>query len=263
MNFLSDIIGRKRLEVQAAKRKVSPAALNRLVRNIHPNNSFLDSITRTDGRSLKVVAEFKRASPSKGPIADGAAVSDVARDYEKGGAAAISVLTEESSFKGSLSDLRQVREAVPRMPLLRKDFIVDEYQIYESLHAGADAVLFIVAALDQATLLKFISIAKGLGICGLVEVHSGEELEIALSVGAEVVGVNNRNLINFEVSFGVSESLAPKIPNGTVSICESGIKDITGLESALKLGYRAVLIGEHFMRSKDRVAEVRKFANKF
>ena len=242
---------------------MSPAALERLVGDMHPKNIFRGSIKRSDGEPLKVVAEFKRASPSKGLMAFDAKASEFARDYEAGGASAISVLTEETSFNGSLLDLRDVREAVPRMPLLRKDFIIDEYQIYESLLAGADAVLLIVAALDEKALRKFISAAGRLGICGLVEVHSSEELDVALAVGAEVVGVNNRDLATFEVSAETSERLAARIPSGTVSVYESGIKDVSGLQSALGLGYHAALIGEHFMRSKDRIAEVRKFANIF
>src|ERR671921_2139517 len=152
------------------------------------------------GGRVNVIAEFKRASPSKGEIRGGASAGETARAYERGGAAAISVLTEEDYFRGSLEDLREVKSAT-RLPVLRKDFVFDEYQVYESAAAGADALLLIVAALDDATLAALLRLTEDeLGMDALVEVHTAEELERALGAGAHVVGVNNRDLRTFEVS---------------------------------------------------------------
>lgn len=261
MNFLESITGRKKVEVEEAKKKLSFSALKEIVRDVRPENDFKKAITRKNGGPVKVVAEFKRASPSKGVIAENVDPVGLAKDYKSGGASAISILTEKNFFKGSALDLRNVRDAVPDVPILRKDFIVDEYQIYESIQIGADAILLIVAALDESELKNFASVAKGLGLNSLVEVHCEEELDIALSVGAEIIGVNNRDLVTFEVSTGISERLSKNIPTGIVSVSESGIGDISGLRGALETGYHAVLIGEHFMRAKDRVTELKKFTS--
>ncbi|MFZ1081033.1 MAG: indole-3-glycerol phosphate synthase TrpC [Candidatus Kryptoniota bacterium] len=260
MNFLETIINQKRAAVKTAKEKISLDKLMSLVNGTGPRNDFKNAITRGENGNVNVIAEIKRASPSKGIIADNIYPEELARDYKTGGASAISILTESNFFKGSSEDLRCVHQAVQGIPLLRKDFIIDEYQIYESVQIGADAILLIVAALNRGMLEKFIARAKSCGLSSLVEVHSEEDLEIALSAGAEIIGVNNRNLVTFEVFPEVSEKLAQKIPKGIVSVSESGIHDLDGLHAASDAGYHAVLIGEHFMRSKDRAAEVRKFS---
>ncbi len=261
MNFLENIIDQKKSEIQELKKNLGLSDLKNIVRGLYPKNNFRDAVTRRETDQIKIIAEIKRASPSKGVIAEKIEPAEFARDYEKGGASAISVLTEKNFFKGSSSDLTNIRNAVPGIPLLRKDFIVDEYQIYESVQIGADAILLIVAALDEKRLMDFMSVANDLHLSSLVEVHSEKELEIALSAGAEIIGVNNRNLTTFEVSTAISEELAEKIPDNIVSISESGIKDLSGLQTALESGYHAVLIGEHFMRSKDRVAKVKEFVS--
>lgn len=260
MNFLETIIDRKRAALEAAKRDVPIDRLKSMVDGIRPRNDFKSAVSRKSNEPIKIIAEIKRASPSKGMIAGDINPIMVARDYETGGASGISILTERDFFKGSIEDLQRVRDAVPLVPLLRKDFIVDEYQIYESLQIGADAVLLIVAALDQEQLKRFMTAAKACGLASLVEVHSDRELDLALAAGADIIGVNNRNLITFEVSAEISGDLARKIPEEIGSISESGIHDIDGLRYASDAGYDAALIGEYFMRSKDRVAEVRKFA---
>lgn len=260
MNFLETIIERKRASVENAKAILSPTELMSRVSGMAPKNDFRKNLSRGKGEPVRVIAEIKRASPSKGTIAAEIDPARIAKDYEAGGAAAISILTEDSYFEGSIGDFRVVREEVPRLPLLRKDFIVDEYQIYESLLIGADAILLIVAALSDDELKKFVHLSKECGLSALVEVHEGRELDSALSAGAEVIGVNNRNLVNFEVSPEVSVKLAERIPPGTVSVSESGVSDTAALRAAGDLGYSAVLIGEHFMRAADRAAEVRKFA---
>ncbi len=260
MNFLETIIGKKRAEVEEARGILSFGELTSLVSDVRPRNNFRERLSRRQGDPVKVIAEIKRASPSKGDIAAEIEPGAVAREYREGGASAISVLTESSFFKGSTRDFQAAREAVPDVPLLRKDFIVDEYQIYESVLMGADALLLIVAALDENTLGKFIRVANDCGLTALVEIHADDELHTALAAGAEVIGVNNRNLVTFEVSREASERIARQIPAGIVSVSESGISDVGGLRAAGELGYHAVLIGEHFMRTADRASEVRKFA---
>lgn len=261
MNFLEKIVGQKKVEVEEAKKILSLTEIKDLVHGKRPRNNFKKAIAQKNNDSIKVIAEIKRASPSKGVIAENVDPAKLACDYKDGGASAISILTEKNFFLGSSLDLRNVRKAVPDIPILRKDFIVDEYQIYESAQIGADAVLLIVAALDENKLKRFILMAKELGISSLVEVHTEKELDAALASGAEIIGVNNRDLVTFEVSPMVSEALAKKIPTEVVSVCESGIKDVSGLRNALGSGYHAVLIGEHFMRAKDRVSEVRRFVS--
>lgn len=261
MNFLETIIGRKKESVAEAKKKLPLSEIAKQVSNLRPRNDFRRGLFRAAGDPVRIIAEIKRASPSKGTIAAEIDPVAIARDYEAGGASAISVLTESSYFKGSPDDLRAVRAAVPDMPLLRKDFVVDEYQIYESVLAGADAILLIVAALDKGTLAAFVGKAKEVGVGALVEVHAEDELDAALSAGAEMIGVNNRNLVTFEVSRETSSRVAKRIPEGIVSVSESGISDVGGIRAAGDLGYHAVLIGEHFMRTENRAEEVRKFAH--
>lgn len=261
MNFLREIVSQKRAEVEETEKELALHDLKELVRFIRPPNDFKAAITRREGQPVKVIAEIKRASPSRGVIAENFDPEGLAREYSDGGASAISILTEKNYFKGSSLDLQIVRRSVPKMPLLRKDFIVDEYQIYESLRMCADAILLICAILDESKLEGFMSTAKSLQLSSLVEVHDERELEMALTAGADIIGVNNRDLETFEVSTSLSRRLGRKIPEGVVSVCESGISDISGLHSALEFGYHAVLVGEHFMRAEDRLAEVRKFSS--
>jgi indole-3-glycerol phosphate synthase len=260
VNFLETIVGTKKAGVEEAKQILGLAELKSLVADVRPKNDFRKRLLRENGNAVRVIAEIKRASPSKGMIAAEIEPRSVAEDYSRGGAAAISVLTESSFFKGSTRDFQTVRDAVPGLPLLRKDFIVDEYQIYESVLIGADAILLIVAALEYPALERFLGLSKECGLGALVEVHKDEELDAALSAGAEIIGVNNRDLATFEVSPRTSERIAKKIPRGIVSVSESGISAPEGVLAAGELGYHAVLIGEHFMRSADKAAEVGKFA---
>lgn len=259
MTFLERIIGEKRSSLAKEKAALTPTELTNLVSGLRPKNDFKKAIRREHDGRVNVIAEIKRSSPSKGVIVKDIDPASVAKEYELGEASAMSVLTEASFFGGSIKDFRAVREAVPGMPLLRKDFIIDEYQIHESLLIGADAILLIVAILDRETVKRFSAIAKECGLHALVEVHREEELDIALSGGAEIIGVNNRDLSTFSVSAEVSARLSGKMPKEVVSVSESGIKDAEGLKAAAELGYHAILIGEHFMRSNDRVAELKKF----
>lgn len=245
MSFLSEIIERKRQRVEAAK-QFSPA---RESFEIHANSHRFRQALLRDG--INIIAEFKRRSPSKGPIRADADLNEVVQNYAAGGAAAISVLTEEDYFSGSLDDLRAVKSSVD-LPVLRKDFVFDEYQVYESAAAGADAVLLIVAALDDETLVRLRTLIEDeLGMDALIEVHTGEEMQRAIACGANLIGVNNRNLHTFEVSLDTSLSLAKQAPPDTLLISESGLNNSTDLARLRDAGYRGFLIGESLMRSEN------------
>jgi len=212
-----------------------------------------------NGPEIKVIAEIKRASPSKGELRSGDInVADVARAYQRGGAVAVSVLTEMDYFRGSLSDLAQVRDSVS-LPVLRKDFIVDEYQLYESAAAGADAVLLITALLDDTQLTHLRRIAEDeLEMDALVEAHDSREMAQAEASGATLIGVNNRNLHTFEVSIDVSFELAALSPPHVVLVSESGLVSGDELKRLKAAGYRGFLIGERLMRSNNPEDELRR-----
>lgn len=197
---------------------------------------------------LSVIAEAKKASPSKGIICPDFNPVKIAEEYEKAGASAVSCLTEEYYFKGSLDYLRAIREKIG-LPVLRKDFIIDPYQIYEAKAAGADAVLLIAAMLDKSTLSEYNKIACGLGLSVLGEAHSREETDNLLEAGCEIIGINNRNLKTFEVSLETTEKLMRDIPKDYVKVSESGIKTNEDMRFVRSCGADAVLIGETLMRS--------------
>jgi len=205
---------------------------------------------------VNVIAECKRRSPSRGVLAPDYEPVAIARHYESGGAAAISVLTEPTFFDGSLEHLAAVRAAV-NIPLLRKDFIVDEYQLFEARAAGADAILLIVAALDRRVLQRLQERAWELGLAALVEVHDEEELDRAVDSGARLIGVNNRNLRTLSVDVEASHRLASRIPAQTVAVSESGLQSRADLEKLAAAGYRAFLIGERFMTDGNPAAAIR------
>lgn len=217
------------------------------------------AFTRQLGRAgtVNVIAECKRRSPSRGVLkADYDPVAQ-ARAYAEGGAAAISVLTEPSFFDGALAHLTAVRAAVP-VPLLRKDFVVDEYQLLEAVVAGADAVLLIASALPPDVLARLHAAATALGLAVLVEVHDEAELDLALAAGASIVGVNNRNLRTLAVDTEVSERLAARMPAEVIAVSESGLKGPDDVARMQALGYRAFLIGERLMTSGDPARDLRR-----
>ncbi len=216
-----------------------------------------DFAAALSGGPLRVIAELKRASPSRGILRQQYNCEAIAQGYEDAGASALSVLTEERYFLGSLDDLETVRTAV-RLPVLRKDFILDDYQIYESVAAGADALLLIVAALSDEDLRRFLERCLGLRIAPLVEVHDECELERALGAGAKIIGVNNRDLKTLEVDMEISLRLRPGIPAGIIAVSESGIKTGEDLHRIAEAGYHAVLIGERFMTAVDPGAGLRQ-----
>jgi indole-3-glycerol phosphate synthase len=207
-------------------------------------------------RTPAIIAEIKKASPSKGLLAQDFDPVRLALQYEDGGAAALSVLTDEAFFQGSLADLAAARR-VCRLPVLRKDFTLDEYHVTEAAAAGADAVLLIAAILDPDEIRNLAGMAAGYGMAALVEVHDERELAKALEAGAEIVGVNNRDLTTFEVTLETSLRLAPRIPAGVLKVSESGIRSAEDIERLRAAGYQAFLVGEHLMRSADPAEALR------
>jgi indole-3-glycerol phosphate synthase len=217
--------------------------------------SFRDALAAP---GLSVIAEHKRSSPSAGMIRSDLALPEVVTSYERGGASALSVLTEETRFGGSLADLAQARAAAT-LPILRKDFVVDPYQLHEALACGADAVLLIVAAFDDFEPLEELhALADELGLDALVEVHNAAELETALALGAEIVGINNRNLSTLQVDIETTLALRPQVPASSLVVAESGFRTRAELERLAEAGVDAVLIGEALMRAPDIEAACRE-----
>ena len=241
--MLDAIVDGVREDVAARERAVPLNALGEAA--VAPPRPALEAL-RTPGASL--IAEIKRRSPSKGDLAPIGEPADLARTYAGAGAAAISVLTEERRFGGSLQDLVAVRAAVDT-PLLRKDFLVGEYQVREARAAGADLVLLIVAALDQPLLADLLALTHELGMEALVEVHDEEELERAITVGSRIIGVNSRNLKTLEVDPATPARLVPQVPGDVVAVSESGIRTPQDVRTAVSAGARAVLVGEALVTS--------------
>jgi indole-3-glycerol phosphate synthase len=218
--------------------------------------SFRDALAQP---GVGVIAEFKRRSPSAGTLHGEPHLAEILAAYERGGAVAASVLTEGPNFGGSLEDLVAAREAC-ELPLLRKDFIVDAYQLHEAVAAGADAVLLIVAALAPAEIAALHGEAAELGLDVLVEVHDSEELAVALELGAQIIGINNRDLRDLSVDLQRTEQLMDEVPAGTLVVSESGISEAAQLQRLAERGVQAVLVGETLMRSADPEAALRRLA---
>jgi indole-3-glycerol phosphate synthase len=254
--ILDEILATKRVEVAAAKRRESPERLAARARACPRAPRSLRAALE-QGEGVRVIAEIKRKSPSKGEIRRDFDPVAIARAYTEAGAAAISVLTDETYFGGSLGVLEAVRAATP-LPLLRKDFVVDAYQIDEARVAGADAILLIVAALSPAQLLELAKRAAGLGLEALVEVHDEAELELALASGAPLVGINNRDLRTFHTDLAVTERLAPLAAGRAVVVAESGIFGPADVQRLARCGARGYLVGESLMREADVGLALRK-----
>jgi indole-3-glycerol phosphate synthase len=255
---LERILQSTREEIERRKRECSPKELEDRALSAGGVRDARDrrlhgALTRP---GIGVIAEFKRRSPSAGTLREDADVGEVVSAYERGGASALSVLTEGLNFDGSLEDLRAARAACA-LPILRKDFIVDPYQLHEALLAGADAVLLIVAALRAGELASLLEKARALGLDVLVEVHDREELLSALSLGADMVGINNRDLRDFSVDVERTERLLAEMPAGVTVVSESGIATAEQLRSLQQAGVHAVLVGESLMRSPDPEAALR------
>ena len=254
MDVLERIIAGKRTDLEAEKRQLPMRRAIELASAAPPSHPF-GAALRTPGR-INVIAEVKRASPSRGDIRRFADPATVARAYAEAGAAAVSVLTDERFFLGSPRHLEQVRAAVS-LPLLRKDFIFDEYQIYRSRAHGADAVLLIARVLEPRLLQTLLGVTRSLHMEALVEVHDEDELRRALDCGATLVGVNNRDLGSLTVSIDTSLRLAPLLPGTVVRVSESGIESRADLDRLRDAGYEAFLVGERLMREDDPGAALR------
>ena len=247
MSILERILERKRSELAKLEEKVGRASLRRAAEQAPPCRGFASAL-RTHS-TPRVIAEFKRASPSKGIIREAADPARIARAYAQAGAAALSILTDRDFFQGSLDDLRAAREACT-LPALRKDFIIDSLQIFEARAAGADAILLIVAALEDSALAELHACARTLGLDVLVEVHTREEIERARKLGAEILGINNRDLGSFRTDVAVTRSLLPDTQGCTV-VSESGLDDADIIAELSESGVHAFLIGEALMRAED------------
>jgi indole-3-glycerol phosphate synthase len=254
VNELERIVGRTRLEVARRRGALPQAVLEGKMDGVPARRPFAAALAAP---GLSLIAEHKRRSPSAGLIREGAHVEEVVAAYERGGAAALSVLTEGQGFGGTLADLHRARSS-STLPILRKDFIVDEYQVVEALVGGADAILLIVAALRTATLARLHARAQELGLGVLVEVHDERELATAAQLGARIVGINNRDLTTLTVDTRRTFALAPLVPGGTVAVAESGFRTRDELERLAGAGLDAVLVGEALMRAPDIEAACRE-----
>jgi len=245
--ILDRIVEAKRREVGYLKESTSLEALKKAARDLPSPRDFRKAIS---GQECSIIAEVKKSSPSKGRIREDFDPLKIASIYEANGAAAISVLTDEEFFEGEKSYLSKIKETVS-LPLLRKDFIIDPYQIYETRIIGGDAILLIAGLLGEETLRQFIDLAESVGLLPLVEVHSREELDKALAAGARIIGINNRNLKTFSTDLMTSMELAPSVPGGRIVISESGIHTRKDLEALMKKGIHTFLIGETLMKAPD------------
>lgn len=254
-SILNQIITHKKEELSRRKKEVKVERLRVQISGSLPPRDFKGAITQGD--KINTIAEVKFASPSEGVLAEDFDPVSIASDYLKGGAVALSILTEQKFFKGELDFIPLIKKENP-LPILQKDFIIDSYQIYESKVYGADAILLIVSILSKDALGDFISLSGELGMEALVEVHDEEELSVALDTGCSIIGINNRNLKTFKIDLATTIKLMSSVPPGKVVVSESGIKsreDIIRLEES---GVRAVLIGEILMRTKDRISMLKE-----
>ncbi len=250
-DLLQQIVAVKRDEVAAARLKRALPSLRRAAESLGGQRDFVAALReRVTNRRAAVIAELKRASPSKGVMREDFRPAEIAASYELHGAAALSVLTDERFFQGSAAALQSARAACA-LPVLRKDFMVDTYQLFEARAMGADCILLIAAILDDAELAEFEATAQGLGMAVLVEVHDAQELDRALRLATPLVGINNRDLRSFEVSLDTTLAMLPRVPVGRIVISESGIQAPADIERLCGAGVHAYLVGEAFMRARD------------
>ena len=252
--MLNKIMAQKRKEVKQRKQSLP---LSRLKELIAQREATLDLALALEGTHTRLIAEVKRASPSRGVLCPNFDPAELAKKYAHGGAAAISVLTETNYFQGSLDHLAAIRQEID-LPLLRKDFILDPYQVYESRAYGADALLLIVAALSQEQLEELLSLSHSLGLGCLVEVHNEDEVERALHSQARIIGINNRDLTTFTIDINTTRRLLPLIPKGKIVVSESGIRNRSDVEKLKGWGVNAVLVGEALVTAEDIVTKVRE-----
>jgi indole-3-glycerol phosphate synthase len=254
--LLAEIVENKAAEVDRRKRELPLEAIKEALPSLPRPRDFEAALRdRTD---VRLIAEMKRRSPSSGVLVDLYDPRILAQEYAGNGAAALSVLTDEKYFAGQITDVRRARELMP-LPILRKDFLLEPYQVYESRYYEADAVLLIVAVLEGERLVDMLRVAAKLGMAALVECHDEEEVERALKVGAGIIGINNRNLATLEVDLGLTERLAPLIPDDYFVVAESGLQTRADLERLAAAGIDAALIGTALMRDPDPGAVLRQF----
>ena len=257
MPRLDELVHATRDAVRRRQQERSLADLAAEVETGREGRPFAEALYRP---GTSVIAEHKRRSPSAGTIRDGASCSEIVTAYERGGAAAVSILTEETHFGGSLADLREARAAT-ELPILRKDFTIDPYQLYEAKVAGADAVLLVVGALEQGDLASLYAQSRELDLDALVEIHDDDELERALELDCDVIGINNRNLEDFSVDIQRTFDLLADVPAGKVVVSESGIHHRGQIEELEQVGVDAVLVGEAIMRAPDPESALRELTN--
>jgi len=255
--ILSQIVRDNLEELEARKRSFPLKELQKVALEQPPPHDFASAL---HGQHIQLIAEVKKASPSRGVICSDFNPAEIAQTYASSGASAISVLTEARYFQGSLNHLRDIKEALGngRLPLLRKDFIHDPYQVYESRAYGADSLLLIVAILSLEKLEELLSLSHQLNMNCLVEIHSENELEIALSSRARIIGINNRNLNTFSVDLTATQRLRPLIPSNKIVVSESGIKNRSDMEKMEEWGVDAVLIGDALMSAPDIAAKMKE-----
>jgi indole-3-glycerol phosphate synthase len=253
-DFLERVTDARRADAVRRREEGALQLAQAAARGAGAPRDFLSALSRP---GLSLIAEIKRASPSVGDIAPGARPAALAGAYESGGASAVSVLTEPDHFRGSLDDLRDARSAC-RLPVLRKDFMCDTLHVWEARAAGADAILLIVAALTQTELVSLSDLATDLGMSALVEVHSSPEIERAVVAGARIIGINTRDLATLEVDPEVVAKLRPLVPDGVLTVGESGVKTRSDVEALEAAGVDAVLVGETVMRAPDPAAKIRE-----
>ncbi len=255
--ILDQILATKQTEIAADSSKLSLIELQQMVADCGPTRGFAAKLRQTSADGTAIIAEVKKGSPSKGIIRADFDPVAIAKSYEAGGASCLSVLTDVSYFHGSLDYLQQIRSVVG-LPLLRKDFIVDPYQVFQARVAGADAILLIASALDDQQLLELAQLARELQLDTLLEVHDAAELERALPLPVDLIGINNRNLQTFVTDLAVSEQLAPQIPAAQLAVAESGIHSRVDIERLQQAGAGAFLIGESLMREDDIEGKLRE-----
>ncbi len=255
--ILDQIVANKLLELEVIKRRFPLTEMRKEAAEQSPPLDFLSAL---QGEGTKLIAEVKKASPSKGVIRSDFNPVEIARIYASNGASAISVLTEIKYFQGSLNHLKDIRRALgeKRLPLLRKDFILEPYQVYESRAYGADCILLIVAILTPAKLARLLELSHKSGMWCLVEVHNKAELEIALRSGAKIIGINNRDLNTFTTDITTTERLRPLIPADRIVVSESGIREYSDMEKLRKWGINAALVGESLIASSNIAAKMKE-----
>jgi indole-3-glycerol phosphate synthase len=259
LTILDEILATKRDEVTVLHRPQTRDLLRRRALEAPPARDFAGALRRADGK-VGVIAELKRRSPSKGELAPDLDPAQTAKAYEVGGAGALSVLTDNHYFGGAVADLDDAHNAT-ELPILRKDFTIDEVQVYETRAIGADAILLIVAAIPEQSLLSDLhALAMELGLAVLVEAHDELEIERAIAAGAAIVGVNNRDLATFNEDLGVGSALIDAIPASVVAVAESAIRSAADAERMAASGFDAILVGEALVRSNDPTALVRELA---